>query len=968
MKNILSSVRDELDKRYQAQVSLTLADPDESQATVAGPTWLWMSSGNLRQVNEETADAAALLDPEVGVVHFFIRFDPSIELQPVIIRSLNVRSQLQRERGLESDEPKDVDVYGSWRVVLVWLVEESHKEGWIDGIVKIREETGFTEELALDAIFFDPSRPAIALQKHFFSRLLLTLRKVLSLHQSDQALLWLSADKHVREAFDGFAIKFDDPKAKKLARLVETWSQEKSRQPEPYKIETSPWARGEALTSFMVKSFRSVKSISLLLGTDPVKAAVVFGPNGTGKSSLTEAFSLARFGTSARHSKFCNSNIEKDITVRDRTKDYVNSYLQSMSPASEPPRYSLDGKQWSSFANCSDNELGQARLAMEANILTQELSRELLDHSANELAARVLRNYSDLADHLEAQVDGAVGRSSEARQSYLRELGVSAQITRVATVQERLAERVLRAEAPGFPAGLRNWLRSVGNIPDSPYSRVSENISIWESTERVNGLASSLVTVADKGQPIQPIIEGWLEDYGALINRANQIVSEVNDSFGSSHGQIDDFIKGVEAWGKWLETPGKPKSAFGVETKEVKDLDQKREKLAELRRIGRNARERKDHLESAIKFLESSWSEERTDECPTCSSDLKSFGGARARLDSLLTAATFEVDALLPQINELRADVEQAQVVAAEAGAADNPVPAEDRAAIMKAFQWLTSDHAVFEEVLADHGRRRALIGIVEAIKEIPPKADRPSSFDQTADVLAKEISSEWMTAKEVFEEPNSWADVQGVFNTTLKEVVDRHLPDTVERLWMEIVACLRAASWINREPTGMKTSNRRGAKSVRIEVNSRLARYILNQSEAHVLGLAWFFSDYLLRGRFEMPVAVLDDPAQEMDETTFREFCRFLETLVRLHKRRKSPLTLILLLHQESRAIEVARATAATLHILKWRQSQQEDIVSVSVIDSSLVPRNPKSVLREAVGFSANATTIDQQKENPHG
>lgn len=90
-------------------------------------------------------------------------------------------------------------------------------------------------------------------------------------------------------------------------------------------------------------------------------------------------------------------------------------------------------------------------------------------------------------------------------------------------------------------------------------------------------------------------------------------------------------------------------------------------------------------------------------------------------------------------------------------------------------------------------------------------------------------------------------------------------------------------------------------------------------------MGLAWFFASYIIKGRFKHPLICMDDPAQEMDQITYRELCRLWETLLRLHKFHDRSLTLIIMLNQEGRALDAARATNGTLNILGWGGLYQE-------------------------------------------
>ena len=83
--------------------------------------------------------------------------------------------------------------------------------------------------------------------------------------------------------------------------------------------------------------------------------------------------------------------------------------------------------------------------------------------------------------------------------------------------------------------------------------------------------------------------------------------------------------------------------------------------------------------------------------------------------------------------------------------------------------------------------------------------------------------------------------------------------------------------------------------------------------------------ADWIKLSRFRHAWLILDDPAQEMDQPTFRELTRFLATVLRPHEHAIRPFTLLLLLHQEERALDAARETDSGLYVLGWTDRQTE-------------------------------------------
>ena len=85
-----------------------------------------------------------------------------------------------------------------------------------------------------------------------------------------------------------------------------------------------------------------------------------------------------------------------------------------------------------------------------------------------------------------------------------------------------------------------------------------------------------------------------------------------------------------------------------------------------------------------------------------------------------------------------------------------------------------------------------------------------------------------------------------------------------------------------------------------------------------------------------------MDDPAQDFDQTSFRELCRFMETIMRLHKVYGLPLTLIVMLHQEDRALAVARATGVLLNVFDWAKEQRPSLKTVALLGEGFGPPKP--------------------------
>jgi hypothetical protein len=104
-----------------------------------------------------------------------------------------------------------------------------------------------------------------------------------------------------------------------------------------------------------------------------------------------------------------------------------------------------------------------------------------------------------------------------------------------------------------------------------------------------------------------------------------------------------------------------------------------------------------------------------------------------------------------------------------------------------------------------------------------------------------------------------------------------------------------------------------------------------------------------------------MDDPAQEMDQVTYRKFVRFAQCFLRLHRAMKRKTRLVVFLHQEERALDLARATAldGAVTILDWakeiRMGEPKATVRLLRLRNA-EQRAPFPVVRSSVSLSPQA------------
>jgi hypothetical protein len=343
------------------------------------------------------------------------------------------------------------------------------------------------------------------------------------------------------------------------------------------------------------------------------------------------------------------------------------------------------------------------------------------------------------------------------------------------------------------------------------------------------------------------------------------------------------------------------------------------------------------------------WMEQHAKECPTCNTDLESRGGFAAVLTGLIESTAKERGELEVEFRELSRRLRERNEELAQMGVASNPVDEAQQQSIIRLIGPFLGPGLAMDATLRSHiaaERLMAFISHLRSCPQIPVSVNEQS----VASATAKEIIALCNNVSQTFNSPNNWGAVRKMMTETLGDVVKSHLPSTIGALWTELALNLTAAPWLLRLRPSFHARTQRNAQSLTIRMGSEegapLARHILNQAEVDILGLAWFFVRFIVSGRFVLPLLVLDDPAQQMDQTTYRDLCRMLETIARIHKKNEEALTLIVLFHQEDRAMDAARALNATLNVLSWSEMQSIGSIRRVQLFGGTLPLAPSAVL----------------------
>jgi hypothetical protein len=946
---LLQKCRDYLEESYRRKLGSGFSGSIDQLQTGRLPVWRIVSSEDLvSEVPPDSPSAAGLLlDPEIGLLLYLAPFSLETDIRRQILTALALRSRLSIEAVRDGDIPGsgEGDARGSWRVVLHWLVRSEDGDAWRQRVAEVRREQGFSEEISLDAILLRPEEGLESqLRRHGFPRLLLTTRELFRKQCPDDLTRWMSADDRVREALAGFPSRFEAGEQRELAQEV---VDEMSKEAESSGKEAPPGQTWD-FQAFRIRNFRNLRDFTLDFGSGPVSAEVICGANGTGKSSLCEALSIALFGSSSRYRAFVDRTGEKDVTATDRASEYLTRYLAPLDAGPEEiPRIAFDDEPLLPPELAPAGQAAEADRAMAGTVLPQGKGRDFALLSAQELGALILRGYSELAGRIEEYTDRRVGEANSRRRDFLASLGLSTSITRLNTALERIARREIDRSLPGLPHALLQWLEAVASG-----SELSLRWHDWGGDPSRNLLAARLAGSGEgAGAGLRSEMEAWLREFNQLAALSQEKVREIETRLGPIRGELETAAQRIKSWGEWLERnrAGSPAADSG----DAKPLAERLQALLEeQQRVldqGRSAARHLDHLTQTEAFLRESWTREHPDLCPTCGTEHSGQGGVLAVAETLRSRIADRRDELRREYGRLKGEIDELQGALNKSGRAQCPVPLNEQSRLAEALSWLLPARSEIAGFIAEAGQREELLAALEVLKQ-RPTVPGPVAVESEAERVAGELQWLFSDALRMFEEPGHWKPVKEALTAVLADVVNRHLPSTLAALWSELFLNLTAAPWLLPERPAMGVAIRRGEKRSTLQVKGRLARYILNQSETHVLGLGWFFACYLTHGRFSHSCLVMDDPAHEMDESTFRDFCRLLETLVRLHRVYGRPLKLVVMLHQESRAMEAARATGGALTMLGWDSEQKGRPPSVRVRPEGLYPP-PVRLIRRVGG-----------------
>jgi hypothetical protein len=834
----------------------------------------------------------------------------------------------------------------SWQIGLIWLVGPNEKADWQNEIAVLRHDSGASEELSFDCVDIEDDNIHAALSQHGLPRLLLSSRQLLH-RQAEEVEHWLSADAQVLDKLKGFASNFSSPLARNHARWLENQANTTSAD-----TSVSDNVSQHRFCGFSVSNFRNLDSLEIAAPSKNVDAIVLFGPNGTGKSSVIEALCLATFNRSKLSDSYL---IDKDESARSST-NFSSRYINRIGGENSAKFRWGNGADKAFEVQETDKTTDPSGV-----ILDQDQGRAFALIQADELAAKVLHGYSDLAQRLSDDLDRKTEAAKQAKLHFFRQYDLNSGITKSETAYDRLAKVILDQVKP-VPSGFSDWAKHIAQTAHPEAQKAAELVSRWKAFyDLPNNLANTLAKLRSLGADAEIVssIEEVLAQYNNLAGDTKALLDQWERRYTQVKDNELEMLSQLDAWGEFLSRP----VSAGTITTEATQLALEQEsvtlKRKELERHGRDVAARLELLERAHFYLNEHWTQNHSNTCPVCASDIDDPKGILSVVQAIESECRRDRDDARIRYAQLGKRQQEIESLLKGLSATVCPLSTVDQDRLREVFAPFLSGNS-FESALTDRDRRDRLKADLRQATRLLPKPELYPDTTSESIRLSNEFTKLCDQADTVLAEPQALEEVRKAYQAILRSVLDQHLPETLGKVWQEIAHCLTAANWLLPAIPTMKLEQGRGRQGHRLALkvgkSDRLARYIFNAAELHTLGLAWFFTLHLCRRRFSYNWMALDDPAQDLDQTSFREFTRFLATWQRMYRQANQSHSLIIALHQEERALDATRATDAQLYLLGWSARQSESgpaspgVRRQVLLSPGYHPKKPSTFFRKTI------------------
>ena len=586
---------------------------------------------------ESEATGAVVADPEIGLCLFVQEYRDGVDVSAQITKALNYRSELLPTRHTGSERN---DENGEWRVALHWMVDSRDLKSWIQQISYLRQETAYFEEVPVDAIINTHNDWMQSIEIHGLPRLLFNLRKVLNKETIDESISWASADPLIEEYIRRIPDAISDELEGLLAsEMLSEFERIRSQQSSVQSDLTNP-REPLHLELLNIESFRNIERLQIVLGAgaNTVSSHVFQGPNGSGKSSIVEALSLSAVGVSNRFLEYIDDpNVPKGAGMRK----YVDSYLAPVGDnGTTTPRVSINGADLAAISQPAERDINLLKQRLRSSFLSQLGRTDFLAREASDLGREVAQSFSTVAAELFDYVTRKQADAEKERREFNRSWDINANISRVATAQSRILERIL-LDSFRPDRSLESWLssRAIERVPMfQPIAELKQAWSDWKATYK-DQLARMGNRESFDGKRFLASIGS---EYQNLIDRSRMTLLEFSELLPEIPSNLDEMVRD---YAKWLSVTRD--AAREVDSKEgaeiVQELDDVTRELNDIQARQASLNGIRSHLTQTSRFLQSDWSKSYENFCPTCATDLEKRGG----ISKIVSKALKESDAQL---------------------------------------------------------------------------------------------------------------------------------------------------------------------------------------------------------------------------------------------------------------------------------------------------------------------------------
>lgn len=932
--SILKEFKSHVASQFQKILGLDLTD----QIQAEGNSVVWI----------EKEERAWLLDDDIGLALLIVPYGTAdVDLNSTIQEAIRTATQLQPRYGITETE---VDPCGMWQVGICWLIPSNLKQAWRLAVSGIRQKSGFSEEVGLDAVFIEDGEDVTAATtRHGLPQLLLHTRRLLGLGWTEMPG-WLSANAKVAEMLKKFPEKFaKDTETYRLAEELvnDVLPMQPSETTDPSSAPTA-----KSLADIEITNFRNIKQFHLNFPVvkENARAHIIFGPNGTGKTSIFEAFCLATGGVSNTLVDYLD---DEDVEPKQRS-NYSSNVLGPLSGSSVPFEIVFGGQK-KSFSWTDKSQSSSDWRSLEGSFQAQEDSRKFLDEKGESLAQRILKSYSTLADEVTKHAEVREQAAKDEKSNWLRSHDLSSAITRRETRAQKLIEGEIKKESWYPSQTLLDWLANTAGvfpmlIQESRF--LAQRWQQWRDAQE-ECIASMAQGIAlGESLIVRQALANWLASRNGLLQQTRTLVNRAIPFIDPLREKLQGVEQELDAWGEWLirQTP-QPGTNTSDEINHInQQIDQTRKNLNDLRQLFATERKHAVHLEKLkMEFLDE-WTKSHPDICPTCEQDHHEHGGITHVVNTIKDRVDAQLAEYEQQGKALAATLAEMEAKLASFGIC--PVNQQRQSELEKLLSSFRSDNSL-QTLLANPMERNKLKSNIQMALRLPPVQEPLENPDEIAGQIAERCISLDAEAERLWPLPERWADIVKALRKECDAIVEKHLPETLQKLWWETALALTSARWNLQTSPIFQIKGRRNTQKLIIGVAHRKdtpARYLFNQAERHIMGLAWFFARHITHGRFHRSFIVLDDPAQEMDQTTFRTFSRFTQALLRLQEKKRVKLDMLLFLHQEDRALDIARATLGRFIMLPWRDfmtdGKQNEIKEIKLLSEGFRPQSAMQLL----------------------